>query len=54
MLTWIWDWLLWLGWYALVLGGWLAWFRAHARAERLDRELTRLAHSLHYTDRAKT
>lgn len=36
--AWAWDWLLWLAWYAVVLGGWGAWFRAHQRAARLERE----------------
>jgi hypothetical protein len=54
MLAWLWDWLGWLGWYALVLGGWWGWFRAHQRAGRLDRELTRLAHALRYTDRSRS
>jgi hypothetical protein len=51
MLTWIWEWLWWLGWYALVLGGWFAWVRAHLRAERLERDLTHMAHSLRYRER---
>lgn len=38
MLGWAWDWLLWLGWYAVVGGGWLAWWKAHCRAARLERE----------------
>jgi hypothetical protein len=52
MLLWLGDWLGWLGWYALVLGGWWGWWRAHQRATRLDRELTRMAHSLRYPDRS--
>lgn len=48
------DWGLWLGWYALVLGGWWGWWRAHRRAQRLDRELTRLAYSLRYTQKTRT
>jgi hypothetical protein len=48
MLGWLWDWLWWLAWYALVAGGWLAWWRAHARARRLQDELTLMAHSWRY------
>jgi hypothetical protein len=54
MLAWVWDWLWWLAWYALVAGGWLAWFRAHQRAERLDRELTVMANALRYRERSRT
>jgi hypothetical protein len=49
MLGWLLDWGWWLGWYAVVAGGWLAWWRAHQRANRLDRELTVMAQSLRYT-----
>jgi hypothetical protein len=38
MLAWAWDWLWWLAWYALVLGGWFGWARATRRANRLERE----------------
>lgn len=38
MLGWLWDWLMWLAWYAVFLGGWFAWWRAHCRAQRLERE----------------
>jgi hypothetical protein len=54
MLAWAWDWLWWLAWYAVVAGGWLAWFRAHQRAERLDRELTVMANALRYRERTRT
>jgi hypothetical protein len=54
MLAWLWDGLLWLAWYGVVVGGWLAWFRAHQRAERLDRELTAMAHALRYRERSRT
>lgn len=45
------NWLLWAGWYALVAGGWLCWFAAHQRAERLRKELTVMAHSWRYATR---
>lgn len=44
----MWDWILWLGWYGGLVGGWLCWWTAHRRAERLDHELTVLASSLRY------
>lgn len=46
---WLLDWLWWLAWYGLVAGGYLCWWKAHCRANRLNRELTRLAYSLRYT-----
>ena len=48
MLGWVVDWLWWLAWYGVVAGGWWCWWRAHVRAERLDRELTVMASSLRY------
>lgn len=53
MLRWLWNGLLTVGWYALIAGGWLCWFKAHARAERLDRQLTAMAHSWRYAARQK-
>lgn len=38
MLGWAWDWLWWLAWYGVVVGGWLCWWAAHRRAARLERE----------------
>lgn len=32
------DWLGWLLWYGLALGGWVSWARATKRARRLERE----------------
>lgn len=51
MIRWLSAWLLTVGWYALLAGGWVCWFKAHQRAERLDRELTVMASSLRYTTR---
>lgn len=51
MLRWLLDTLWAVGWYALVVGGWLCWFRAHQRAAQLDRQLTVMAASLRYTGR---
>lgn len=44
----MWDWILWLGWYGVLGGLWLAWWRAHSKAARLERELTVMASSLRY------
>jgi hypothetical protein len=38
MLAWVWDWLWWVAWYVVVMSGWLCWWAAHRRAERLERE----------------
>jgi hypothetical protein len=51
MIRWLWGWTLTLGWYALMLGGWLCWFMAHRRAAQLQHELTVMAHSWRYAAR---
>ena len=53
MLRWLWSWVGELGWYALIAGGWVCWFKAQARAKDLDRQLTAMAHSWRYTARQK-
>lgn len=48
MWRWLGTTLLTVGWYALVAGGWLCWWKAHQTAQRLDRELTLMAKALRY------
>lgn len=47
MLSWLWE----IGWYALLVGGWLCWLVAHQRAEKLERQLAVMAHSWRYAAR---
>jgi hypothetical protein len=54
MIAWAWDWLLWLAWYGLLVGGWLAWWRAHRKAAQLDHELTVMASSWRYATRKES
>lgn len=51
MIRWILSWLWEMGWYALVVSGWLCWFKAHQRARQLDHELTVMAQSWRYASR---
>lgn len=53
MLRWLGSWFVSVGWYGLMVAGWLCWFKAHARANELDRQLTVMAHSWRYTARQK-
>lgn len=53
MLRWLWSWAWSVGWYVLLLSGWVCWFTAHQRAERLRHELTVMSHSWRYTARQK-
>lgn len=54
MLRWILSTLWTVGWYALVCGGWVCWWRARSRAQELDRQLTVMAHSWRYATRKET
>lgn len=54
MLRWLWSWLLSVGWYVVLASGWWCWWKAHGRAQDLDRQLTVMAHSWRYAARKET
>lgn len=48
MLRWLWNTLWSVGWYVVLVSGWVCWARARLRVHQGERELTRLAHALRY------
>lgn len=53
MLRWLWSPLWSFGWYALLLSGWVCWFRAQATVPRRRPALTRMAYTLRSTDTSR-
>lgn len=51
MLRWLWNTLWAVGWYVLVVSGWLCWWHARQRVRQLDHELRVMAHSWRYAAR---
>lgn len=54
MLRWLWAWVVSVGWYVVLVSGWVCWWTAHQRVQQLDRELSVMAHAWRYAPRERS